>query len=364
MRITSYPPRAVLTSSDGILIGTSSGTQLLTGGTEGQVPTVQGDGTIAFADTVGGITSVEELDEWSTNTLTIPGTLIVQQNGGVAGTDEIQISHDGSNAAIVAQAGEIHFTSAGAEGPKITAAGEFSSSVGHINTESFGVGANTSDARSAAFGRNATTTGDQRCTSIGHDSTAAGPHGTALGQAANANKGTALGSGSTAGDKTVAVGIGVTATGPDGSIVIGDSVSSHNQSISLMASTTGSNQFVTGFIDDVYIGRGVTSANPHDITYHATGGSGTDIAGANLILAGGISTGAGTPGEVQIKVAPAGVSGSSANTLETVAEFDADTIAGNTRLLIYDVDNGQLERVSVGSADSGGTGYKLLRIPN
>ena len=46
------------------------------------------------------------------------------------------------------------------------------------------------------------------------------------------------------------------------------------------------------------------------------------------------------------------------------AKFDDNATAGNTRFLIYDVDNGMLERVTVGAADSGGTGYKLLRIPN
>lgn len=44
--------------------------------------------------------------------------------------------------------------------------------------------------------------------------------------------------------------------------------------------------------------------------------------------------------------------------------FDDNATAGNTRFLIYDVDNGTLERVSVGAADSGGTGFKVLRIPN
>ena len=38
--------------------------------------------------------------------------------------------------------------------------------------------------------------------------------------------------------------------------------------------------------------------------------------------------------------------------------------ASQTRFMIYDVDNGTLERVSVGAADSGGSGYKVLRIPN
>jgi hypothetical protein len=46
------------------------------------------------------------------------------------------------------------------------------------------------------------------------------------------------------------------------------------------------------------------------------------------------------------------------------ARFDSDSTAGNTRFMLYDVDNGTLERVSVGAADSGGTGFKVLRIPN
>lgn len=44
--------------------------------------------------------------------------------------------------------------------------------------------------------------------------------------------------------------------------------------------------------------------------------------------------------------------------------WDNNNTAGNTRLMIYDVDNGTLERVSVGAAGSGGPGFKVLRIPN
>ncbi len=46
------------------------------------------------------------------------------------------------------------------------------------------------------------------------------------------------------------------------------------------------------------------------------------------------------------------------------AQFDGSSTAGNTRMLLYDVDNATLERVSVGAADSGGAGFKVLRIPN
>ena len=45
-------------------------------------------------------------------------------------------------------------------------------------------------------------------------------------------------------------------------------------------------------------------------------------------------------------------------------KLDTNSTAGNTRMLVYDVDNATLERVSVGAADSGGAGYKVLRIAN
>jgi len=43
---------------------------------------------------------------------------------------------------------------------------------------------------------------------------------------------------------------------------------------------------------------------------------------------------------------------------------DGNATAAQTRLLIYDIDNATSSRVSVGAADSGGAGYKVLRIPN
>jgi hypothetical protein len=44
--------------------------------------------------------------------------------------------------------------------------------------------------------------------------------------------------------------------------------------------------------------------------------------------------------------------------------LDAPSTATQTALRIYDVDNAAVERVTVGAADSGGAGFKLLRIPN
>lgn len=48
----------------------------------------------------------------------------------------------------------------------------------------------------------------------------------------------------------------------------------------------------------------------------------------------------------------------------TCIRVDNDSTSGNTRMLVYDVDNATLERVTVGSPNSGGGGFKVLRIPN
>jgi len=70
-----------------------------------------------------------------------------------------------------------------------------------------------------------------------------------------------------------------------------------------------------------------------------------------------------TDGNSGIFLAAANAVGVSADGVEAV-RVDANATAGNTRFMLYDVDNGTLERVSVGAADSGGAGFKVLRIPN
>lgn len=168
---------------------------------------------------------------------------------------------------------------------------------------------------------------------------------------------------------------------------------------------------------------GINAASPIAQTIQAHGGSGSNIAGASINIFAGKGTGTGNPGTFSIQFARPGSSGTSLNTLsdsllfsyttdaiyqtykikttttaETdaaaigvawldnthatrtsvfsiqtvgngsgltiIAEFDLPTVAGDTGLAIYDLDNAAVERVSVGAADSGGTGFKVLRIPN
>lgn len=46
------------------------------------------------------------------------------------------------------------------------------------------------------------------------------------------------------------------------------------------------------------------------------------------------------------------------------ASLDNTATAGNTPLMLWDVSAGTLKRVSIGAADSGGAGFKVLRVPN
>ena len=52
------------------------------------------------------------------------------------------------------------------------------------------------------------------------------------------------------------------------------------------------------------------------------------------------------------------------NTANVSFRVDNNATAAETRMLLWDIDNATLARVSVGAANSGGTGFKVLRIPN
>lgn len=91
---------------------------------------------------------------------------------------------------------------------------------------------------------------------------------------------------------------------------------------------------------------------------------GTNISGQPLKLCTGRSTGNALPGTIDLQVSPPGASGSSFNTLTTVAQVDGSTTSGGTRFLLWDIDAGSLKRVFLGANDSGGTGYKILRVAN
>lgn len=141
-----------------------------------------------------------------------------------------------------------------------------------------------------------------------------------------------------------------------------------------------SNQAVIGSsnapLTDVYIGEGVQDGSPPSVvTLNATGGSGTNVAGAPLRIAGGKGTGTGVGGKVVIATAPAGASGTSQNALVDRAEWDSTGLlftygglktadpgagAGTWKLGTFVAGAVTLDTANYVEVDIGGTIRKLL----
>jgi hypothetical protein len=98
-------------------------------------------------------------------------------------------------------------------------------------------------------------------------------------------------------------------------------------------------------------------------------GTATDVslgAGVNLFLQGGTAANPSVQlGSNDGLFSPTQTGDLSVSSLGIeIARFDASAVAGDTRFMLWDVDSGALVRVSVGIANSGGVGYKVLCIPN
>jgi len=133
------------------------------------------------------------------------------------------------------------------------------------------------------------------------------------------------------------------------------------------ASVSGNNVNVVGST----AGHGIVSGGNHSNgnmggEARVLGGNsnGTNIAGSNVIIQSGVGTGAGTPGLIKIQTTTAGASGATQQTVRDVANYDGNTTSGESPFLLLDLTSGTLKRVSFGANDSGGTGYKLLRVAN
>lgn len=156
----------------------------------------------------------------------------------------------------------------------------------------------------------------------------------------------ASGIGSNAGSGNVIIGnlaAGNITTG-SGNVCIGPS--------SGLDITTGSNNFVAGdagadAINDVYFGEGIFDATPTAYTIHGTNGTGTNIAGADLQLAGGQGTGTGAGGKIRLRVAPAGATGTAGNASEDVLTVTS------TRNILIRTSSDFAGVVQIGTPDDG-----------
>ena len=251
-----------------------------------------------------------------------------------------------------------------ASGTYATAIGE-NASASSSNT-SVGRNAQSTGVGNIAVGRDAlANNASGESVAVGYDAEATAWRTTAIGRGAHATatSSTALGWGSyVTGVHSVALGRGSENTVDDNSVELGGE--GQRQIYFGVGSKHKYDERITGTeIDNTPASNPVTLHGPD--AFDETASVTNNIAGGDLQLAGGRGTGTADGGSVTIQTAVAGgVSNNTKNALATVAEFDTNATAGNTRFLIYDVDNGQLERVSVGAADSGGSGFKVLRIAN
>lgn len=112
------------------------------------------------------------------------------------------------------------------------------------------------------------------------------------------------------------------------------------------------------------VGKGLVSTAAQALLFRLTSGSGVDNVAGALTLQAGLSTGAGASPAVNLNVGIVQASGATVQTSRTGVACSHTAVATETYLMVYDVDNATLERVSVGAPDSGGLGFKVLRIPN
>jgi hypothetical protein len=98
--------------------------------------------------------------------------------------------------------------------------------------------------------------------------------------------------------------------------------------INVNGNTNTANHFLAGGsgqpITSVYFGEGIADASPSSFALRATSGTGKDIAGAGITIAGGQSTGSGAGGSLTFQTSPAGSTGTTTNALVTSLLIGSD----------------------------------------
>lgn len=218
----------------------------------------------------------------------------------------------------------------------------------HTASERFGASSNVTGGSSVAVGESAVAA--VAGTALGKSATA-GAYGSAFGVYASASH--ASGGTAAFGDYATANAPFAVAFGPEASVSANGGIgigylatSGFNGAIAIgkAAQTTATEQLVIGGsaagarIVDAYIGNLVVNASPVGFTLNATGGSGTDIAGASTSIAGGKGTGNAAGGAIHFRTSTAGASGATLQSLATRVSVPAGTdgltlgSAGDTNL--------------------------------
>jgi hypothetical protein len=107
---------------------------------------------------------------------------------------------------------------------------------------------------------------------------------------------------------------------------------------------------------------GAISARTFRFT-NISGGT-NNVAAGDFTLIAPLGSGTATPAGINFQTGIVGGSGAVTQTARTGLRVVTSAVAGDTDIMVWDVNSGAIARVSVGAADSGGVGFKVLRIPN
>ncbi len=131
------------------------------------------------------------------------------------------------------------------------------------------------------------------------------------------------------GSNGVVIGRGAAATGPvDDTVVIGHAAGAGAADVIVIgksATSSTANTFVAGSssaaMTGVFFSEGITDASPLNWTLNGTGGSGTNITGGAITIAGGRGTGSATGGDIIFQSSLAGSSGTTLNALSEIGRL-------------------------------------------
>lgn len=337
-----------------LLTATLGGLSLLvvSGGADGQVLTQQSDGTYLPEAAAGGSPGGSSGQVQYNNAGAFGGMTAVVYAG--SGTHVVITAQASTTVGLCVKAAASQYaniaefqTSAGVVNSRVTATGRFSSTLNLTETEAFGIGT-VAHAYCTLFGFGATSTGSGVAVTFG-GSSSANSQGAAFGYSAAATGlySCSIGNYSTASfASSVALGRGATTTKINQCVV-----------------GAGANATDVGAVAELSLGGG-TNGTPYTVMYTACSGTGTNIGGARLHIGPGISTGNATPAILSLQSTTVGSTGTTAQTRRDCLQIDGNTTSGETPMLLLDLAAGTMKRVSIGAADSGGTGFKVLRVPN
>lgn len=184
-----------------------------------------------------------------------------------------------------------------------------------------------SGTQGAAFGYQASASGE--CVAIGYRSRA-GDFGPTLGCVAVGWQAEALGS------QQIVIGVNITGNDP---AVLLDNIA-----------------IIGGWdcdIETMLIGRGDVVAGPAARLIRFTNGDGVDDAAGDLTIQAPLGTGNAASADINLDVGTPGASGAAVQAALTAVRASFTSVAGETGLVIHDVNTGIMQRVLVGAAGTG-----------